>query len=69
MELADEVEASLGAFASAGPVEVRENGVRLVPLETLSWEIRGSAEKPLLHIWSEQYNLTRRVLGIAVLRH
>src|SRR5262249_10458852 len=64
MELAAELEASLREFAAAGPVEVRENGGRLAPLSALSWEIRGSGEKPLLHIWSEQYNLTRRILGI-----
>lgn len=64
MKLAAELEASLREFAAAGPVEVRENGGRLVPLSTLSWEIRGSSEKPLLHIWSEQFNLTRRILGI-----
>jgi hypothetical protein len=27
-------------------------------------EVRGQGEKPLLHIWSECYNLTRRVLAI-----
>src|ERR1700746_2189364 len=30
----------------------------------LSWEVRGAAEKPLLHLWSAEYNLTRRVLAI-----
>src|SRR6266849_3093586 len=30
----------------------------------MSWEVRGSGEKPLLHLWSEQFNLTRRVLAI-----
>ena len=33
-------------------------------MSTLSWEVRGSDDKPLLHIWSEQYNLTRRVIAI-----
>jgi len=64
MELAAELEASLREFAAAGPVEVRENGGRVAPLSGLSWEVRGNGEKPLLHIWSEQYNLTRRILGI-----
>jgi hypothetical protein len=64
MELAAEVEASLREFATGGPVEVRENGGRLAPLSVLSWEIRGAGEKPLLHLWSDQYNLTRRILGI-----
>jgi len=30
----------------------------------LSWEVRGADDKPLLHIWSEEYNLTRRVIAI-----
>jgi hypothetical protein len=64
VEFAAELEASLREFASAGAAELCENGARLAPLSKLSWEVRGSGEKPLLHIWSEQYNLTRRVLAI-----
>ena len=64
MELARELEASLREFAAAAPVEVRENGGRVAPLAALSWEVRGAAEKPLLHLWSAEYNLTRRVLAI-----
>src|SRR5579863_1026584 len=30
----------------------------------LSWEVRGNSDKPLLHLWSENHNLTRRVLAI-----
>lgn len=51
-------------LASAGPVELRENGARVAPLSTLSWEVRGSGAKPLLHLWSANHNLTRRVLAI-----
>jgi hypothetical protein len=47
----------------AGAAELCENGGRLAPLSKLSWEVRGSDDKPLLHIWSEQYNLTRRVIA------
>src|SRR5271170_7119592 len=64
MEFAAELEASLKEFSASGLVEVRENGGRVAPLEGLCWEIRGAGEKPLLHIWSEAYNLTRRVLAI-----
>src|SRR5277367_2787587 len=64
MEFAAELEASLKEFYAAGLVEIRENGGRVAPLEGLCWEIRGAGEKPLLHIWSESYNLTRRVLAI-----
>jgi hypothetical protein len=62
MKLAAELEASLREFASAGAAELCENGGRLAPLSKLSWEVRGSDDK--LHIWSEQYNLTRRVIAI-----
>jgi len=64
VELAAELEAILREFASADPVEVRENGGRVAPMSGLSWEVRGAAEKPLLHLWSAEYNLTRRVLAI-----
>ena len=64
MELAAELEATLREFAAAAPVEVRENGGRVIPFAGLSWEVRGAAEKPLLHLWSAEYNLTRRVLAI-----
>lgn len=64
MPLAAELESALREFAAAGPAELRDNGARIAPLATLSWEVRGSPEKPLLHLWSENHNLTRRVLAI-----
>lgn len=30
----------------------------------MSWEVRGEAEKPLLHLWSENCNVTRRVIAV-----
>ena len=42
---------------------MRENGGCVAPFSGMSWEVRGSGEKPLLHLWSEQFNLTRRVLA------
>jgi hypothetical protein len=62
--LAAELEVSLREIATAASVEVRENGGRVAPLAGFSWEVRGAADKPLLHLWSEQFNLTRRVLAI-----
>jgi hypothetical protein len=64
VELANELEATLREFFAVGPVEIRENGGRVAPTSAISWKIRGSGEKPLLHLWAEQYNLTRRVLAI-----
>jgi hypothetical protein len=64
VEFAAELQASLQEFTAAGVVEVRENGGSVAPFSGMSWEVRGSGEKPLLHLWSEQFNLTRRVLAI-----
>lgn len=64
MELSVELEANLRELAAAGPVELRENGARVAHLSALSWEVRGHGAKPLLHLWSAQHNLTRRVLAI-----
>ena len=64
MDLSAELEACLKEFTSDGAIEIRENGGRVAPFSGLSWEIRGAAEKPLLHLWSANYNLTRRVLAV-----
>ena len=64
MELAEELQASLRELSSAPSVEVLENGGRLAVLGTLSWEVRGARQKPLLHLWSDPHSLTRRVLAI-----
>lgn len=64
VELAEELEATLREFTEAPSIEVRENGGRVVPFAGLSWEVRGTPEKPLLHLWSVHHNFTRRVLAI-----
>ena len=64
MQLSAELEACLREFAAAGPADLHENGARIAPLCSLSWEVRGKSEKPLLHLWSENHNLTQRVLAI-----
>src|SRR5215472_4368419 len=64
MEFAAELQASLKEFTSSGAVEVRENGGRVASFAGMSWEVRGNHERPLLHLWSGQLNLTRRVLAI-----
>lgn len=64
MDFPAELQASLQELTASGPVEVRENGGRVASFLGMSWEVRGSGDKPLLHLWSEQFNLTRRVLAI-----
>src|SRR5580692_11867419 len=64
VDLSAELQACLKEFTADGVIEIRENGGRVAPFSGLSWEVRGASEKPLLHLWSENYNLTRRVLAI-----
>jgi hypothetical protein len=40
---------SLQEFTASGIVEVRENGGRVAPFSGMSGEVRGAAEKPVLH--------------------
>jgi hypothetical protein len=64
MDLAEDLRASLNEILASGSIEIRENGSRMTSVSPLSWEVRGSAEKPLLHLWSANCNVTRRVLAI-----
>lgn len=64
MKFAEELEASLKEFLVTGPVDLHENGIRTSFVAGPSWQVRGDSEKPLLHLWSERFNLTRRVLAI-----
>jgi hypothetical protein len=65
MELARELRASLQDFLSGATIEIRENGSRITATAPLSWEVRGEEAKPLLHLWADNCNVTRRVLAIA----
>jgi hypothetical protein len=65
MQLGEQLRASLENFLVSGTIEIREGGGCVTSCEPLSWEVRGSLEKPLLHLWSDNCNLTRRVLSIA----
>jgi len=64
MNLAEDLRASLEDILVSGAVEIRENGSRVTSATPLSWEVRGNSEKPLLHLWSENCNVTRRVVAI-----
>lgn len=64
MEFAAELQACVKEFLASGPVEVHENGRRVASFSGMNWEVRGSGEKPLLHLWFERFTLTRRVLAI-----
>jgi len=64
VDLASELKTCLKEFMAVGHVEMRESRSRARTFSNLSWEVRGSGHKPLLHLWSERFNLTRRVLAI-----
>jgi hypothetical protein len=65
VNLAAALDTALRELTANPPVEVRENGGCISPLTNFSWEVRGASDKPLLHLWSSDHNLTRRVLAIA----
>lgn len=62
---ASEIEQSLAALVAAGPVEVCENGVRLASLASFEYQIRTQSGGTLLHLWSPERTLARRVLRIS----
>lgn len=65
MEIGKELEDALGELCASGRVEVRENGEWLAALDGMQYEIRGRPNVTLLHLWSSQQNLVRRVIRLA----
>jgi len=59
-----ELDRALGAMAASGSTEVREDGEWLAELAGLHCELRGQGENALVHLWSDERNLTRRVLRV-----
>ncbi|MGA2509381.1 MAG: hypothetical protein ABSG27_04060 [Candidatus Acidiferrales bacterium] len=59
-----ELDRALGAMAASGRTEVREDGEWLAELAALHCELRHEGNSPLVHLWSDERNLTRRVLSI-----
>ena len=55
---------AIAELASAGNAEIHESGEWLAELAAFRWEIRYEGRNPLLHLWSDERNLTRRVLDI-----
>jgi hypothetical protein len=60
-----EILGALAALAAAGPVEVRENGARVASLADFQYEARAQGAGTLLHLWSAERTLARRVVRIA----
>jgi len=55
---------ALSDLAASGSVEVREDGEWLAELATLHFGLRVERKNPLVHLWSDERNLTRRVLCV-----
>jgi hypothetical protein len=55
---------ALDAIAASGRGEVREDGEWLAELAGLRCELHSEGKNPLVHLWSGERNLTRRVLRI-----
>lgn len=59
-----ELDRALAEMAASGGVEVREDGEWLAELAALHRELRPHGKNSLLHLWSGERNLTRRVVRV-----
>src|ERR1019366_4479216 len=65
MELAVKLQRALDGLCATGAPEVRENGEWLVALDGVQYEVRAQGDAALLHLWSAQQSLVRRVVRLA----
>ncbi|HTS13690.1 MAG TPA: hypothetical protein VMH00_16340 [Candidatus Limnocylindrales bacterium] len=59
-----DLDRALQNLAASGAVEVREDGEWLAGLSALHYEVRRSGKSALVHLWSDERNLARRVLRV-----
>lgn len=59
-----ELARALADIAASDSVEVREDGEWLAALSDLHCELRHEGKQPLVHLWSDDRTLTRRVLRV-----
>ena len=55
---------ALDAIAASGSAELREDGEWLADLAGLHCDLRPEGNSPLVHLWSGECNLTRRILRV-----
>ncbi len=65
MELAADLRRALDGVCAIGTPEVRENGEWLAGLEGAQYEVRAQGDAALLHLWSAEQSLVRRVIRVA----
>jgi hypothetical protein len=54
----------LGEMSASGSVEVREDGEWLAELAALHCDLRCEGKSALVHLWSDERNLTRRIVRV-----
>ncbi|HXX43594.1 MAG TPA: hypothetical protein VEJ38_02615 [Candidatus Acidoferrales bacterium] len=59
-----ELDRALGVMVESGAIEVREDGEWLAELGGLHCQLREQGKSALVHLWSDERNLTRRVLRV-----
>lgn len=59
-----ELDRALVAMAASGSAEVREDGEWLAEFAALHCELHRDAKNPLVHLWSAESNLTRRIVRV-----
>lgn len=64
MELCEALKEGLGRLVASGAVRVQENGSWLASLEDFQYEVREKGGATLLHLWTAEATLVRRVIGI-----
>jgi hypothetical protein len=64
VELHESVKQALDRLLASGRVEVRENGSWLASFEDFEYEVREKAGATLLHLWSSEGTVVRRVSAI-----
>jgi len=65
MSEAAELERALAEMAASGAVQVHENGQWLAALSALHYEVHSQGSSTLIHLWSDERNLVRRILRVA----
>jgi hypothetical protein len=55
---------ALAEFAASGTAEVREDGEWLADLAAFQYELKTEGRDPVVHLWSDARNLTRRIVSI-----
>jgi hypothetical protein len=59
-----ELDRALSELAACEAVEIREDGQWLAGLSAANYELRRNGKAALVHLWSSERNLTRRVLRV-----